>query len=196
MSKSTSTSKTGGATRLAHAQQIVDWEARRHPKTGHIGLYPPPSNDGGGAWEYAGINERYHPKALGEIRRLKHAGKHKEAERFAVEYIANYTEAAASWSVLDAIDLYLRDSCFNRGPGGAAKILQRAVRVNADGDVGRKTLEALREWEKRPLLLLARLRVARERYEIAVAGVRDNLWQGLENRWDRAFEASAALLSV
>lgn len=177
-------------TREQMSQKIVNWEARRD-SAGHIKLYRLPANDGGGQWEYCGINDRYHPRALGSIKALVDAEQHWEAEKFAVDYIANYTEAAAAWSVLDGVDLFLRDCCFNRGAGGAAKILQRAVRVGVDGTVGPMTLAALRVWEQRPLVLLARLRAARERYELAVAGFRESLWAGLENRWDNAFEAAA-----
>jgi lysozyme family protein len=41
------------------------------------------------------------------------------------------------------IEAYLRDSAFNRGPGGAAKILQMALGVTVDGGVGPETLGAL-----------------------------------------------------
>lgn len=180
--------------RIDMAQLIVNWEARRDA-LGRIKLYRIPAGDGGGNWEYAGINDRYHPRALETIRQFVNAGQHASAESFAVEYLANYTESAASWSLLDSVDLFLRDCAFNRGPGGSAKILQRAVRVPVDGTVGRMTLSALREWETRPLVLLARLRVARERYEIDVAGIRPQFWKGLENRWDNAFEASAKLIA-
>lgn len=176
------------------AQWIVDQEARRD-SSGRIVLYALPANDGGGSVEYSGINSRYHPKALSTIRALLANGEYTKAESFAVDYLANYTEAAASWSELDSVDLFLRDCCFNRGPGGAAKILQRAVQVDDDGVVGKKTIAALRNWEKRPLALLARLRSARERYELAVAGYRANFWRGLESRWDNAFEVSAMLVS-
>lgn len=176
------------STRIRFAKQIIEWEARR--KDGNIVLYNLPARDGGGSYEYAGINERYHPKALAKIKSLVNSGNHREAEDFAVDYLAAYTQSAASWSLLDSVNLFMRDCAFNRGPAGAAKILQRALKVDDDGAVGKKTLSALREAEKNPLLLLVRLRVARERYEIAVAGYRKEFWKGLENRWDNCFMAA------
>ncbi|HMJ06887.1 MAG TPA: hypothetical protein VK474_11575, partial [Chthoniobacterales bacterium] len=55
------------------------------------------------------------------------------------------------------------------------------------------TKTALRAFAGRTVLLLARLRMARERYEDMVAPGRANLRAGLENRWDNAFDASLAL---
>ena len=68
------------------------------------------------------------------------------------------------------IEAYLRDCAFNRGPGGAAKILQMALGVTVDGGVGPETLGTLRQAEKGLAKLLAALRVPREKYELRVAG--------------------------
>ena len=80
------------------------------------------------------------------------------------------------------IEAYLRDCAFNRGLGGAAKILQMAFGVTVDGSVGPETLGTLRQAEKGPAKLLAALRVAREKYELRVAGRWENFWKGLVNR--------------
>ena len=175
--------------RLEMAQQIVDWEARRDAE-GRLRAYRLPANDGGGSYEVAGINERYHPHTAAALKRLLDLGKHKEAETRAVEHIASYTDAVKDWVNDAAVELFLRDCCFNRGPGGAAKILQLAVGAKLDGHVGDKTKLAAKKWANRPILLLARLRMARERYEDLVAPGRLNLRAGLENRWDKAFDAA------
>ncbi len=49
----------GLADRLEIAQQIVDWEARRN-RNGDLIAYILPANDGGGSFEIAGLNDRYH----------------------------------------------------------------------------------------------------------------------------------------
>ncbi|MBA3649889.1 MAG: hypothetical protein H0W66_00020 [Chthoniobacterales bacterium] len=63
-----------------------------------------------------------------------------------------------------------------------------ALGVKVDGGVGPETLKALRKAEKNPAKLLAALRVAREQYEIRVAGHRDKFWKGLVNRWDGSLD--------
>ena len=176
---------TDTARRLKFAQRIVDFEARRDANC-HIRLYRLPANDGGGKWEYAGINDRYHPGALKQITGLVQTGQHAQAEALAVAYIANYTEAAGKWVSDPAAEFYLRDCIWNRGPTGAAKILQMAVGVKADGLIGPKTREAIAK--KRDLL--PALRAARERYEDVVAPGRPNLRRGLVNRWNGALKAA------
>ena len=85
---------------------------------------------------------------------------------------------------MPGLEAYQRDCTFNRGQGGAAKILQIALGVKVDGGVGPETLGALRQAEKDPAKLLAAMRVAREQYELRVAGRRQEFWKGLVNRWD------------
>lgn len=180
-------------TRLEMAQWIVDQEARRDSK-GRLRVYHLPRNDGGGTYEIAGINERYHPSTAEKLKRMIEHGEHKAAEEVAVAYIATYTEQVHEWVNDEAVELFLRDCCFNRGPGGAAKILQLAVNVNPDGKVGPVTRAAARALQLRsPVLLLARLRMARERYEEKFVGIRENFAAGLENRWDKAFDMALAI---
>ena len=84
------------------------------------------------------------------------------------------------------IEACLRDSAFNRGLGGAAKILQMALGVTVGGGVEPETLGTLSQAEKDPAKLLAALRVAREKYELRVAGRREKFWKSLVNRWDNS----------
>lgn len=170
------------------AQAIVDFEARRDNK-GHLVVYNLPANDGGGRFEVAGINERYNPAALNQIRTLLQAGYYAEAEAFAVEFVAKYTDVAATWTNIPAIESYLRDCVFNRGARGAARILQRAVKVDDDGAVGPATKAAMSR--VRPQELLVNLRAAREQYERVVVGYRANFWNGLVNRWNGAEKTAA-----
>lgn len=179
--------------RIGMAQQIVDWEARRD-SAGRLLAYRLPGNDGGGAYEVAGINQRYHPEKARELADLIARGEHAEAERRAVGYIAGYTDGVAAWQAVPAVELFLRDCAFNRGPGGAARIAQMAAGVAVDGQVGPVTRKALAAIGNRPYALLARLRGARERYEDKVAPGRPNLRAGLESRWDKSTEAACRLV--
>ena len=43
-----------------------------------------------------------------------------------MEFIAKYTDVVTGWSTMLGVEFYLRDCAFNRGPKGAARILQRA----------------------------------------------------------------------
>ena len=167
------------------AESIVNFEARRDAQ-GHLRVYILPAGDGGGRYEIAGINDRYHPREAARLRQLIDAARFDEAEDYAAEVIADYTDVVSKWTTVPEIEAYLRDSAFNRGPGGAAKILQMALGVTVDGGVGPETLGALRKAEKDPAKLLAALRIAREKYELRVAGRREKFWKGLVNRWDNS----------
>lgn len=165
------------------ARAIVGFEARRD-RQGRLIVYTLPKGDGGGRYEVAGICDRYHPHETGDLVALIRAGKHQEAEERAAEYIANYTDTAALWTPVGSVQAYLRDCIFNRGARGAAKILQLALGVVADGVVGPKTRAAL--GRVLPAELLLALRRAREDYERNTVGYRPQFWRGLVSRWDKA----------
>lgn len=175
--------------RLEMAKQIVDWEARRDA-AGNLRVYHLPTNDGGGTYEVAGINERYHPRIARHLKELIEDGETEAAEKAAVNYIAEYTDPVRHWTDDPAVELFLRDCAFNRGPGGVARILQMAVGTDVDGSIGPQTEIELKKYKGHTTLLLAKLRAARERYENQVAPGRANLRAGLEHRWDKAFEAA------
>jgi lysozyme family protein len=166
---------------------ILGYEARRDSQ-GRLAVYKLPSNDGGGTYEVAGINDRYHPAQAAQLSSLIQAGRFEEAEASAVEYILKYTDAAAGWTTNAGVEFFLRDCIFNRGPTGAAKILQIALGVSVDGAVGGETRDALSKIEPGPLL--DKLRAARERYEDMVAPGRPNLRAGLVSRWNKALAAA------
>jgi len=189
-----STTPTTPAQRLAMAEQILQFEARRDG-AGRLVVYNLPAGDGGGSYEVAGINEKYHAAEAAELRALIKAGKHDEAEARAQEIIASYTDVAALWTDDPGVEFYLRDCVFNRGPTGAMRILQRAVStvdkvIKDDGSWGPITQAATLALT--PAQLLARLRVARENYERVVAGRNESsqFWKGLVSRWDKALAAA------
>lgn len=186
------------STRPAYQLQIGQWivnaEARR-AKDGRLLVYPIPKGDGGGKYEIAGINDRYHPQVAAHLRSLIRLGQHAAAEQAAVDYILGYTDLVNRWTTASSIQAFLRDSAFNRGPGGAAKILQIALGVTVDGHVGPITLRALGQ-VRDPRAFLQTLRAARETYERRIAppvGARAKFWQGLVNRWDGALKFALTL---
>ncbi|MGE3541788.1 MAG: DUF2272 domain-containing protein [Candidatus Tectimicrobiota bacterium] len=183
------------ARRMAMAKIIVDFEARRDSQ-GRLVVYKLPEGDGGGRYEVAGINERYHKQECDELVHLIESGKHAQAEERAREFIGRFTDTAAAWCHNDAIEFYLRDCTFNRGPRGAARILQRAVGVSVDGHVGPQTLAAVAVAESQPQALLVRLREAREWYERTYVHRDESslFWRGLVNRWKKALVAARQFL--
>lgn len=184
----------------SYQQRIAEWilnaEARRD-RNGKLAVYRLPAGDGGGTFEVAGINDRYHPDAAHELRELIEDGLQDIAEAKAREYILKYTDAAAGWTRNAGIEAFLRDSCWNRGPGGAARILQLALKVRDDGKIGPVTRGALAAAERDPKKLLAELRKVRENYELKVApprGARAKFWNGLVNRWNAAAKFAGGML--
>ena len=183
--KEQSPTETSRELREEMAQKIVDMEARRD-KDGNMIPYELPSNDGGGSYEVAGINEKYHPEMAAKLKELTDAGRYQEAEAMARDYIADYTDRVGSWTNQPSTEFFLRDTAFNRGVGGATKVLQEAVGVKIDGKMGPQTLKAAAQADKNPQQMLGNLRKARESYENRVAPGRPNLRRGLENRWNNA----------
>jgi hypothetical protein len=170
--------------RLAMAHVILDFEARRDA-LGRLAVYQLPPGDGGGRYEVAGINERYHKEVCDELVALIGAGRHGDAEARAAEFIARYTDKAA-WTHNPGVEFFLRDCAFNRGPGGAAWILQHAVGAETDGQVGPVTLAAAQTAEASPRDLIDALRASREAYERLRRDETSRFWRGLVNRWSKA----------
>ena len=173
------------------AQAILNFEARRD-RQGRLEVYELPPGDGGGRYEVAGINERYNREVCDQLVAMINAGRFDAAETLATDFIAQDTDRVASWSAIPALEFYFRDCEFNRGLGGAARILQRALGIPDDGAVGSATRSALAAAEQDVPGLLQKLRAAREDYERHVVGRDENskFWRGLVNRWNKALEAA------
>jgi len=188
-------------TRDIMGARILYFEARRDAH-GRLAVYDLPEGDGGGSYEVAGINNKYHPQPARKLRRMIENKEFQAAEDFAAQYIVGYTDAVVRWFDFDGVDaspdyqgieFFLRDSSFNRGPTGAARILQRALGVKTDGRIGTKTKAAFKtqltdDWKE----LLDQLRSSREWYERQYAHRDENnkFWNGLVNRWNNAREAA------
>ena len=181
--------------RMKIATQIVKWEGRYNSK-GELQVYNLPANDGGGRYEVAGLNEKYNPDVVNKLVALVGARKFAEAEALAAASIAKDTDRIASYVKNAGLEAYLRDTAFNRGHGGAVKVLQLALnpKVKADGGFGPITQGLLATAETKPVELLQALRVARESYERNYIGYRENFWKGLVNRWDKALVFALEML--
>ena len=181
----------------AMGRKIVDMEARRN-RAGELAVYKIPSGDGGGTVEVAGINDRYHPEQCAHLAALIRAGDHDKAEDEAARYLEKYTDGVRNWlsGGPASVEFFLRDCAFNRGPIGAAVILQMALGfagAGVDGKVGPATrgriLDALGE-DATGAELLVRLLLARQSYEYEVArrNTKNKFWAGLTNRWVMAYQ--------
>ena len=182
----------------ATATFILNCEARRD-KQGHLRVYDLPEGDGGGSFEVAGINDRFDHDIAYSLLTLLRKGQHQAAEEMAVAYYIQNTDGVATWCPqCAAVEAFLRDAAFNRGVGGAAKILQLALGVAADGKVGAKTLAALSEALSAPKDLIQEMHHACETYERRVAppvGARAKFWNGLVNRWAKRRDFALTLLT-
>jgi hypothetical protein len=183
----------------AAGKAIVNLEARRD-SDGTLKIYRLPENDGGGKYEIAGINDRYHPEALADLRAMNPVRREEYAARYIEEYTLKYTKLDEA-RLKPGTRFFVLDTTFNRGPGGSAWIVQDALRamghnVRRDGKWGPKTRGTLEKADREtPSLLLQKLRDSRERYERERIGYRSNLWKGLVNRWNAVHEIAEEMNS-
>lgn len=166
---------------------IISSEIRRD-KSGHIAVYYMPKGDGGGTYEIAGINDRYHPEKAARLKSLIEQGKYDQAETEVGDYIVSYTNDVLKWlpsGFFPATEHILRDTAFNAGPGGAARVLQMAVGVTVDGAVGPATRSAVTDALKSGDNDLA-LRIHGSRWEYMSGKSRNpgkaQFWKGWRNR--------------
>jgi lysozyme family protein len=184
-------------------EAIVELEGRY--AGGKLQWYKLPPGDGGGDYEVAGINQKYHPQKAARLKALIDAGKHADAESEAAAYIEEYTRSVlrffpspASADANPHIEFVLRDTAFNRGAKGAATVLQLALSVSPiDGIIGPMTHREFARQLEFPgaTNILERITKAREQYERNVyawkTSARDEsskFWRGLSNRWAKAHE--------
>jgi lysozyme family protein len=168
-------------------------EARRD-RQGNLAVYRLPKNDGGGTFEVAGINDRFHPQTAKKLADLIKAKKFAEAEAEAIEYICQYTDPSVTHIKYPGVAYLLRDIAFNRGPGGAIVILRAALlgqplpRVRQFPALTMIEFTAINQYD--PVTAIEQITKLREDYEYKYVGRRKNLDQGLRNRWAKAREAA------
>ena len=164
------------------ALKTVDFEARKD-KAGNVAVYQLPSGDGGGTFEVAGINDRYHP---GEATRLASLPPEQRAEA-AAQYIRKYTAPVVDM-MPQPVKAFTQDMVFNRGPTGAVRYFQRGLNslgqnLDVDGKLGPKTLSAIQAVEPRALMRAASLAQLEDEKRMAEQNpARKKFLTGLENR--------------
>lgn len=178
---------------------IISSEIRRD-RQGNITVYKLPAGDGGGTYEVAGINERYHPQEAAKLKRMIEQGRYDEAEREVGDYIIQYTDEVRKWLPEDfspATEMILRDTCFNAGPGGAARVLQMAFDLTVDGIVGSKSKTAIAGNLKENEDADTALRIHGARWEY-MHGKSQNpgkaqFWKGWRNRMSRCIQDALSI---
>lgn len=185
-----STARTPEDVRVRMGKAIINFEARRDAQ-GRLAVFMLHPEDGGGTYEVAGINDRYHPVEAAKLKAMIEAGRQAEAEQFVGAFVASYTDVSDVWTNSWGIEFALRDQVFNRGPTGSARIMQRALisvgeTLDEDGEVGPLTQAAMRRQESNIPRIMAALRASRESYERNPVGRDESsrFWKGLTNRWN------------
>jgi hypothetical protein len=170
-------------TTTAEEQKWAEWVVKKEGrfKKGKLTVYKLPSGDGGGSYEVAGINEKYHPKQARQLAKLIESGNPELAQDFAEEYILEYTKTVKDWHPSPSVRFVLRDCAFNRGKTGAARIYQIAVNAKEDGKVGDATKKKALKYDDEELVY--RLLAARQTYEMRKRNPSSKFWKGLVNRW-------------
>lgn len=138
--------------------------------------------------EIGGITQKDHPEVYAQLKRLLDLGQQARLKDEVLKYYDQYTSAAKDWTNRAGLEFFLRDCILNRGPSGAAEILQMALGVAIDHQVGPATRNALAALDEN--VAIDKLRIAREKYEDKKYGkanrVAKGQWQGLVNRWNKA----------
>lgn len=184
-----------GAGTSTIADSIFNSEARLD-SSGNLKVYGLPRNDGGGSYEIAGINDRYHPQAASTLKNMIDSGQNEQAKQYAKDYIMDYTKSANKLSSNAGTEYALRDITFNRGAGGANWMAKRAagiepnLKMNSDANAA-----ILQAQQKDPEGYLRRLKAASEEYERTQVGYRANLAKGLQKRFDDRLDNSIAILN-
>jgi hypothetical protein len=164
---------------------------------GNLKVYYMPGNDGGGRFEIAGINERYHRNEANALKSLIDQGQYQQAEARAKAYIMQYTNTVSPISNGNAgIEYALRDIAFNRGQGGCnwvAKYAAGATPLGLKTPTTEQRKIILEAQNRDPIGFLNKLRAASEAYERDKVGYRANFWKGLTKRWNDRLSNSLAL---
>lgn len=187
---------------------IVSVEGR-FDKQGRLLVYQLPIGDGGGRFEVAGINEKYHRTKARELQSLIQKGQHAKAAREAGSYIMAFTDPVMAWfpegqaKKHPHVEMLLRDTFFNRGSRGAAAVLQLALGAVVDGRIGPNSKRAFTEaLEEEADALAKRITQARAVYEKRkfpwkqqARDERSQFWRGLQNRWAKIHTVAMSLVA-
>lgn len=173
------------------ASFTVSQEARRD-KAGNLKVYSPPSGDGGGSFEVAGITQRYNPEEAARLRALVQSGRSDLAEEEARKFIAGRAEPYTSKTDDPGLKLLITDTTHHRGEGGLRRVLQRATGSDSK-DYGQLIADLQSSGD--PIGAFSNARRDYEWEEVDRGrGSRAKFRTGLANRFDNA-EGAARLIT-
>lgn len=162
-------------------------EARKDSK-GRLRVFNPPSGDGGGSFEVAGITARYQPKESARLKSLIEQGRHAQAEKEAKDFFRKRAEPFIKHTSQKGLQLQLADTVHHRGEGGLRRVLQRATGSNI------KSHSALIAKLDKDPKALAKFNKARIDYELQEVDrgqkSRQKFRKGLLNRFRQAHQAA------
>jgi len=157
-------------------------------KEGKLAVFNPPSGDGGGSFEVAGITERFQPREARRLRGLIEQGRNDQAISEAKDFFRKRSAPFTKYAEQRGLQLQIADSVHHRGEGGLRRILQRAT-----GSKSKSYQELIRELDSSPNAL-ARFNRARVNYELQEIdrgrASRQKFRKGLINRFRSAHQAA------
>ena len=167
-------------------------EARKD-QNGNLAVFKPPSGDGGGSFEVAGITQKFQPKEAAQLKRLIQQGRSGEAEKQAKQFFKKRAQPFVKHTSREGLKLQLTDTVHHRGEGGLRRVLQRAT-----GSKARSSATLIRQLSKDPKAL-AKFNKARVDYELKEVdrgrASRVKFRRGLLNRFKQANIAATKLES-
>jgi hypothetical protein len=180
-------------------QALMGFEARRD-SAGRIAVYSLPSGDGGGDYEVAGINQKYHPQEAAKLKAMVESGSSNEdIENEIMAYYKSFTQQGVdlinSATQSQGIELFMRDSTLNHGLRGTINVLSRALGISEKSAITPAVTNFINTYGERRLLEV--LINARADYYADI--VKNNpakrkFAQGWANRLKSISRASFALL--
>jgi len=185
---------SGSSSRSRGAEDFASFtferEAQRDSK-GRLKVFTPPSGDGGGAFEVAGITAKFQPKEAARLKSLIEAGNHDQAEREAKAFYAKRAAPFIKHTNNEGIKLQLADTVHHRGEGGLRKILQKAT-----GSSSKSHAQLISSLSNDPKAL-SKFNKARNDYEWNEIdrgrASRKKFRKGLQNRFNKAHQAALNL---
>jgi hypothetical protein len=171
---------------------IFQSEARRDAK-GRLQVYTPPSGDGGGSFEVAGITARFQPKEAARLKALVESGQTDQAEAEAKDFYRRRAAPFVRFTENKGVQFQVSDIVHHRGEGGLRRVLQRAT-MSDSKDYGELIGELNNMSDPLDALNAARQDYEWEEVERGRAS-RKKFRPGLQNRFNKADAAARRLIT-
>ena len=171
---------------------IFQSEARRDGK-GRLRVYSPPSGDGGGSFEVAGITSRFQPKEAARLKALVESGQTDQAEAEAKDFYRRRAAPFVRFTENKGVQFQVSDIVHHRGEGGLRRVLQRAT-MSDSKDYGELIGELNNMSDPLDALNAARQDYEWEEVERGQAA-RKKFRPGLQNRFNKADAAARRFIT-